>query len=84
MSPKKSGGSSKFPGGLKVIHSIGQTTNVRAVTPVKSGLKTGVTALFYSHNMDGYYSNHRTREVSNGRNSCRKEGLTLGVKESDI
>ena len=32
MSPKKSRGSSKFPGGLKVTHSVAQTTFVRAVT----------------------------------------------------
>ena len=32
-SPKISGGSSKFPGGLEVIHGIAQTTFGRVVTP---------------------------------------------------
>ena len=31
--PKNSGGSAKFPGGLKVIHRIALTTFVRVVTP---------------------------------------------------
>ena len=31
--PKNSGGSAKFPGGLKVIHRTALTTFVRVVTP---------------------------------------------------
>ena len=33
MPPKNSGGSSKFPGGHKVIHRTAQTASVRVVTP---------------------------------------------------
>ena len=33
MSPKNSGGSTKFPGGHKVIHRTAQTAFVRVVTP---------------------------------------------------
>ena len=33
MLPKNSGGSSKFPGGHKVIHRTAQTAFVRVVTP---------------------------------------------------
>ena len=33
MPPKNSGGSSKFPGGHKVIHRTPQTASVRVVTP---------------------------------------------------
>ena len=35
MPPKNSGGSSKFPGGHKVIHRTAQTAFVRVVTPRK-------------------------------------------------
>ena len=33
MPPKNSGGSTKFPGGHKVIHKTAQTAVVRVVTP---------------------------------------------------
>ena len=33
MQPKNSGGSTKFPGGHKVIHKTAQTAFVRVVTP---------------------------------------------------
>ena len=33
MPPKNSGGSTKFPGGHKVIHRTAQTAFVRVVTP---------------------------------------------------
>ena len=33
MPPKNSGGSTKFPGGRKVIHRTAQTAFVRVVTP---------------------------------------------------
>ena len=33
MPPKNSGGSTKFPGGHKVIHKTAQTAFVRVVTP---------------------------------------------------
>ena len=33
MQPKNSGGSTKFPGGYKVIHRTAQTAFVRTVTP---------------------------------------------------
>ena len=35
MQPKNSGGSTKFPGGHKVIHKTAQTAFVRVVTPRK-------------------------------------------------
>ena len=37
MPPKNSGGSTKFPGGHKVIHRTAQTAVVRVVTPRKKG-----------------------------------------------
>ena len=36
MPPKNSGGSTKFPGGHKVIHRTAQTAFVRVVTPRRS------------------------------------------------
>ena len=38
MPPKNSGGSTKFPGGHKVIHKTAQTAVVRVVTPRRSQL----------------------------------------------
>ena len=38
MPPKNSGGSSKFPGGHKVIHRTAQTAFVIVVTPRKTWL----------------------------------------------
>ena len=41
MTPKNSGGSSKFPGGHKVIHRTAQTAFVRVVTPRVNECITG-------------------------------------------
>ena len=40
MPPKNSGGSTKFPGGHKVIHRTAQTAFVRVVTPRYGGIPT--------------------------------------------
>ena len=39
MPPKNSGGSTKFPGGRKVIHRTAQTAFVRVVTPRRAGIR---------------------------------------------
>ena len=62
MPPKNSGGSTKFPGGHKVIHRTAQTAFVRVVTPRIFGKEisktvkcfflknTNVQRFFFSHN----------------------------------
>ena len=45
MPPKNSGGSTKFPGGHKVIHRTAQTAFVRVVTPRSLRLETVFTYL---------------------------------------
>ena len=46
MSPKNSGGSTKFPGGHKVIHMTAQTAFVRVVTPRNKVAVSGGSAVF--------------------------------------
>ena len=48
MPPKNSGGSTKFPGGHKVIHRTAQTAFVRACE--ERGKETPATTLLFSPN----------------------------------
>ena len=49
MPPKNSGGSTKFPGGHKVIHRTAQTAFVRVVTP------RGISELIKFINQESQY-----------------------------
>ena len=67
MPPKNSGGSTKFPGGQKVIHRTAQTAFVRVVTPRNTTL---VDCLFSHDNFDcsviHTWGNDKTKAVIGG------------------